>query len=254
MMQVCTTKVTSFATLIELENYFKYFASRTHGVSTAINNLFEQIFADPSYEPMLATSTCFVQLLNEIKPMMPNAIEYGTIEHVALKHYQRLWKHSLNNGELWNAYIFRIQIQRNKGIPGALEIAFDPTPVARFSRNICIYRSKADLANLGNYIEIGEPDNIVNPALNFQQYMECACFQNSDRPWFLFVNEANITAYEEVLQYILSKANLGTKKWGTTDLVLPDSIIAIQLHDTFNFFIDFMMLIGLLRQEIFCFE
>lgn len=207
MMQL-TKSVTSFANLLELEDYLKYFVSRTDGVSTVINNLYDQAFADPSYYSMLYVSINFVQLLDEIKQRMPNAIEYNTIENIEVKHLERFWKSrsgELSNGDL-GYYFVDMQVQRCHGNTGAHAIAFDPLPLARFPRNICLYRSK--LANVGNCLEIGEQDHSYNQMFSFHQHMNFSSIPNDSIPWYLFVNEANIEAYKEVLQVILTKAYL----------------------------------------------
>lgn len=208
-------RVTSLTTLIEFQDYFKYFAGRAQGVSTVINNLYEKFFAHPGYLPMLETSTNFVQFLNEMKRQMHTADEVNAIACVERKHCERFWKSRQNavsfGGESGNLYFFRIQIDRVKGLTSAFEIAFDAVPLARFPENVCIYRSKQELVNIGNCIEIGEPDQLRKSVASIQQQMDNMYIPNAYRPWYISVNEANVEAYAEVLSYIISKAYLGKR-------------------------------------------
>lgn len=213
MLQIFT-RITAFTKLLEFEDYFKYFASRTYGVSDVISNLYDQIFAHPSFHPILTASVNFVQLLSDIKFRMPNATEYMTIQSVEVKHHQRFWKgrsRTLGTGILDNAYFFRLQVERSKGLTSSFEIAFYPDPLASFSKNIKIFCSKQEI-EIGNCIEIGEPEELQNHVMcTFQQEMNSLIIPNSHRPWYLFVNEANIEAYEEALKYIVSNAYLGSE-------------------------------------------
>lgn len=215
MLQICQ-KITSFTTLLEFGDYFKYFANRGFRVSTIIDNLHGKIFAHPSCNPTLVFSMEFLQLLKDIKLRMPNTIEYNTINQLELKHYRRFWKSRSNIrgvGKLGNSYFFQMQIERTKGLNNAFEIAFDSVPLITFPQNISIYSSKQDLIEIGNCIEVGESDQSHCPTdLCFQQQMNCTFIPNASRPWYLFVNEANIGGYDEVLSYILANACLGTTR------------------------------------------
>lgn len=213
-MQQVTQRITSLTSLLEFEYYYKYFASRTYGVSSAIDQLYEKIFADPSYAPFLAMSTNLVQLLNEIKLQMPNETEYKMIEHVEQKHYRRFWatRSDVLRTQVLGSYFFRIQIERTRGLPSAFEIAFDAKPMLRLPRNVCIFRSKNDLIKIGNCIEIGQPEHSQNTALSFQQQMDQTRMPHVNRPWYLFVNEANIEAYEEVLSYMFLNVYFGAEQ------------------------------------------
>lgn len=213
MMQV-QQQVTSFTYLLEFEDYFKYCASRTSGVAMVMNQLYERVFADPSYAPMLAMATNFVQFLSEIKMRMPNAVEYNVVTHIEVKHYRRFWKRRsavLSTDVLGNSHFLRIQIERIQGLPSAFDIAFDAIPFVRFAGNISIYRSKQELIDIGNCIEIGEPEPAQDPISAFQQQMDSASVPNRHRPWYMLVDESNIEAYEAVLKYIINKAYLGSK-------------------------------------------
>lgn len=217
MLQICQ-QVTSLATLLAFENYFQYFARKTNRFSEAFKNMYEKIFAHPSYNPILAESLTFMHLLNEVKLRMPNSIEFEAIEKIERKHYQRFWtirrqrskafgagilENGISeNGILENAYFFYVQVERSKGLPNAFEIVYDAVPFVKFSPNICLYRPKQKIMLIGNCLEIGEPEKFSKPQnFSFQQQMNSNFIPNCTKPWYLFINEANIQAYEELLTY-----------------------------------------------------
>lgn len=209
-------RVTNLSTLIEFQDFFKYFATRTQRISIAIDNLYEKIFADPGYLPKLATSTKFVQLLNEIKHKSYDAIEFNSIANVERKHFCRFWTSRQNGinsgGHTGNSYFFRIQVDRVKGLMSAFEIVYDSIPLIKFPQNVSIYCPKQELFNIGNFIEVGEESEQLSNSFqpfSMGQHLNCIDIPNALRPWNISVNEANVEAYAEILSFIISKANLG---------------------------------------------
>lgn len=201
-----------------LLDFSEYFRLQSHRNVSEFAESFEivfkeQIFANPSYMPIVAFSVMLLKLLRTIENNLGHPKQKAIIAALNYEHALKFWQYDgerfifewINFDELGSRAFISTVFTKVSDFFNAFSGAFERT--IDFEYGIRIYKSEDEFAGIGHGIEVYETKVPQTwQQINSRELAGAVRNLKNGKPCYLFVDESNLPAYRELVHLLVQNS------------------------------------------------